>query len=136
MFFSWRFAQFVPQCHGETQITGVLTSWSTFKGDIAFLMILLWYVFPHPWNTAWWLLKPSFFYIAATVKSHPCRWYHERNWINGKSKENTACFLFLFGVVLTSVAIAVKEFLYPLFVGLWCWWRWYDGTGFDAFVAR
>lgn len=63
-------------------------------------------------------LKTQLFYIATTMKSHPRRWYHERNWIVGKSKEDAAFFLFLFGVVLTSMAVAVKEFLYPLFIGL------------------
>lgn len=63
-------------------------------------------------------LKTQLFNIATTVKSHPCRCYHERTWIIGKSKEETAFFLFLFGVVLTSMAVAVKEFLYPLFIGL------------------
>jgi len=48
------------------------------------------------------------------MKSNLCRWYHERNWIIGKLEDEAAVFC----VMLTTMAVAIKEFLYLLFIGL------------------
>lgn len=58
-------------------------------------------------------LKPQLFYIATTVRSHPCRWYHETNWIIGKSKEETAFFSVLIWCCVNQYGCCSKRISVP-----------------------